>query len=336
MLRERILISHGSGGRLTKTLIETIFQKYFDFEELKRGDDGGLFQTIEGKYVISTDSYVVDPIFFPGGDIGSLAISGTINDLASMGAEPVCISAGFILEEGLSVESLEKIISSMANLLKKERVPLITADTKVIENKGGTESALFINTTGIGRIIVQLPDRTSVTPGDTIIVNGTIGEHGFSVLSARMNLASEDPIISDAKPLWSLVKSLLNEANVKFMRDPTRGGLAGVLNELVEGMSFGVLLYEDKIPVSDKVRGISELLGIDPLEVANEGKMVFIVDKKHSKKAIEILRDHPDGKKAQIIGEITEKYPGKVIVQSPYGTRRILQMPLGEQLPRIC
>ena len=336
MMKEKILISHGSGGRLTHTLIENLFHRYFHFEELKKGDDGGMFFASESKYVISTDSYVVDPIFFPGGDIGSLSVSGTINDLACMAAKPVCFSVGFVLEEGLDIESLEEVVSSMALILEKENIPVIAADTKVVENRGNKSPGLFINTTGIGKVIKNLPGKEAIKPGDTIVINGTIGEHGFSVLSTRLGLNQDDPIVSDARPLWNLVNSVLEEIPVKFMRDPTRGGVAGVLNELVKGMDFGILLHEEAVPVSDKVQGISELLGIDPLEVANEGKMIFVVDRKYSQDIIKILTSHPDGRDAQIIGEITGDYKGKVIVVNPYGAKRILHMPLGEQLPRIC
>ena len=332
----KIMLSHGSGGKITNELIKDIFQKHFDFTELRKCDDGGLLKVESCDLVLSTDSYVVTPIIFPGGDIGSLSISGTINDLASMGAEPICISVGFILEEGLSFNVLESIVCSMKDTLKKEKVPIITADTKVIESKHGKEKGVFINTTGVGKVLKSIPGRFSIKSGDNIIINGHLAEHGFAVLCARLKLTDEETIISDAKPLWGLVKSVLREVNVKFMRDPTRGGVAGVLNEIVDGMDFGIILYEDRLPISDKVKGVSELLGIDPLEVACEGKMIFVVDRAQTNRAIEQLRSHPDGKNSQVIGEITDEFKGKVVIVSPYGTKRILAMPSGERLPRIC
>ncbi len=335
-MAKEITLSYGSGGKLTHKLIRDFFQKYFDFEELIKEDDGGIFFTKEGKYVISTDSYVVDPIFFPGGNIGTLSISGTINDLASMGAEPICLSVSFVFEEGFYLEELERIISSMASLLKREKVPIIAADTKVIERRQNNKPGVFINTTGIGKIYKDIFTKDSIEPGDLIVINGPIGEHGFSVLTSRLGFNSESQIISDAKPLWDLVKRVIEKVSVKFMRDPTRGGLVTTLNEIVEGKDLGILIYEEDLPVSDKVKGVSELLGIDPLEVANEGKMVFVIPKEESEKALSIMKDHPDGREARIIGEITQDYKGKVILINSLGTKRILDMPSGEQLPRIC
>ncbi len=333
---EKITLSHGSGGKLTHKLIEDLFQRYFDFEELKKNDDGGIFSAQKGQYVVSTDSYVVDPVFFPGGNIGTLSISGTINDLASMGAEPICISVGFILEEGLTFDTLEEIVSSMSSLLNSLNVPIISADTKVVERKGDRESGLFINTTGVGRIFKKCLDKRSIKPGDVIIINGPIAEHGFSVLSVRLGLDRQTPILSDAKPLWDLVKEVIKRFDVKFMRDPTRGGIGGVLNEIVKGMDFGIVLNEKDIPIKDGVRGISELLGIDPLEVANEGKMIFVVEEKIAQDVLEVIKAHPDGKDGKIIGYITDEYKEKVIVISPYGSKRILHMPEAQGLPRIC
>ena len=284
----------------------------------------------------TTDSYVVDPVFFPGGDIGKLSICGTINDLAVSGAVPLYISCGFIIEEGLEFGILEKIVNSMADTAKKTGVQIVTGDTKVVEK--GKADKLFINTSGVGfkKKSVKLGIEF-IKSGDVIIVNGTIGEHGLSVLSARENLKFHSNIVSDCEPLNDLIFKILEGCpDVKFMRDPTRGGLATTLNEIVSGMDFGVVIREKEIPVKKKVKALCEILGFDPMYIANEGKVVIVTGKENSDKIIEIMRKHPFGKDAAIIGEVVKKPEGKVILETEIGSHRIVDMPVGEQFPRIC
>ncbi len=327
----KITLDHGGGGRKTDELISKIFQPHLNSPELMKREDGGIF---EHSFVISTDTFVVTPIFFPGGNIGDLAIAGTINDLASMGAEPRYFSFGFVLEEGLDTSDLEKILKTMEDLIKELKIEVLAADTKVIEAHKKENPGLYINSTGIGRIYRPVLGRDSIKPGDGIIVTGAVGEHGFAVLSHRLSLSST--IKSDTRPLWPLIKKLLDNVQVKFMRDPTRGGIAQVLNEIVDQMSFGIEIFEEKIPVKPEVQGLSELLGIDPLEVANEGNMVIIVAKELVDEALNILHSHPFGSDAAFIGEVSEEHPGMVLTVNTYGARRILYRPVGTKLPRIC
>ena len=331
-----ILLSHGGGGKRTRELIEKVFLKYFENEKLSELGDSALFDATGGQYAFTTDSYVVNPLFFPGGDIGKLAVSGTVNDLSASGAEPLYLSAAFIIEEGFALEDLEKIVSSMSRTASEVGIPVITGDTKVVER--GKADGLFINTSGIGRLYrTPPPSPERIEPGDVLLVSGTIGDHGITVMALREKIL-KDPgdLQSDCAPLWGLVKSVLDTVDVKFMRDPTRGGLAAVANEIVRGKSFGLNLYEEKVPVKEAVRGLSEILGIDPLLAANEGKMVFVVGREEAQRALDTMRSHPLGKDSSIIGEFTDEAPGKVILVTAYGTRRILEMPQGEQLPRIC
>ncbi len=327
----RITLEHGSGGRKTDELIKRHFLRYFNGKEIRKMDDGANFG---GGFVISTDTFVVNPVFFPGGNIGDLAVAGTVNDLVSMGAEPLFLTAGFVLEEGFDTQDLEEVLRTMSDHLERLNMELLTADTKVVEARDPGNPGIFINTTGIGRVYRELPGREGIRAGDVVIVTGAVGEHGFAVLAHRLNLSSS--IKSDTKPLWGLIKPLLDQVDVKFMRDPTRGGLAQTLNEIVENMSFGIKIFENSIPLKDEVRGLSELLGIDPLEVANEGKMIVILPESQAEKAINILKKHPHGKEASVIGIITEAHPGVVTIENPYGAERILYKPTSEKLPRIC
>ncbi len=327
----KITLDHGGGGKKTDELIERIFQPHFNSPELLKRDDGGMF---EEKFVLSTDTFVVTPIFFPGGNIGDLAIAGTVNDLASMGAEPEYFSFGFVLEEGLDSGELEKILVTMERLIDELGIEVIAADTKVVEAHRKDNPGLFINSTGIGRIYRPLLGRESIEPGDGVIVTGAVGEHGFAVLSHRLNLSSS--ITSDTRPLWPMIKKLLDTVPVKFMRDPTRGGLAQVLNEIVSRMPFGIEIHEENVPVRPEVKGLSELLGIDPLEVANEGNMIIIIASEHIGKALNVLKSHPFGTQATLIGEVTSEHPGMVLTVNQYGARRILYRPSGAKLPRIC
>ncbi len=327
----KIRLTHGSGGKKTEELIRRIFSKYISSDELSRMDDGGIF---DKNYVVSTDSFVVNPVFFPGGNIGDLSICGTVNDLASMGAQPLYFTLGFIIEEGFDSSALEEILSSMKKRIEEVGISVISADTKVVEARDPERPGLFINSTGIGRIYREIPGLDEVESGDVVIVTGAVGEHGFAVLSHRLNLTST--IKSDTKPLWPLIKNLLDSIPVKFMRDPTRGGLAQTLNEIVDGRNFGIDIEEEKVPISEEVRGLSELLGIDPLEVANEGCMIVVVSENHAPEAVNTLRQHLYGQNASIIGRVTDEHPGVVVVRNPYGARRILHKLIGEKLPRIC
>lgn len=335
---ETILLGHGSGGRLTHDLIKDLFVKYFKNEILQTQGDSAILNFSNDKLAFTTDSFVVDPIFFPGGNIGNLAIAGTVNDLAVSGAEPKYLSAGFILEEGLSFEYLEKIVKTMAEEADKAGVQIVTGDTKVVER--GKCDKIFINTSGIGTLFpntegIVMGDHIQI--GDKIIINGYIGDHGMAVMSARNNLKINSNIISDCACLNKLIEKALQFGHdVKFMRDATRGGLGTVLAELCEHKSFGINLLEENIPVRENVRGMCELLGFDPLYVANEGKVVMVVAKAYADKILSSLRQHPLGKDASIIGEIVEQHPGRTWLLTSIGGKRIVDMPAGEQLPRIC
>lgn len=337
-MKSKILLSHGSGGKLMHSLIEDVFRKKFHNEILDElGDSAVLGAVPEGKEVcFTTDSYVVNPLFFPGGDIGRLAMCGTINDLASVGAKPLYISCGFIIEEGLQIHTLEKIVESMSRVCVEEGVRIVTGDVKVVERNSADK--VFINTSGIGikENTVEL-NRSSIKPTDRIIVSGTIGEHGLAILSARESLQFEAEILSDCTPLSRMVSEILEASSmVKFMRDPTRGGVAVTLNEMVEGMDFGILIQQRKIPVRDEVKSLCEILGFDPLYIANEGKIVLVVSKEDAENVLKIMRRNPVGRKSEIIGEITEEPEGRVIMETEIGGHRVIDMPVGEQLPRIC
>ena len=324
---DNILLSHGGGGKKTQVLLKEVFLQSFGAGELSKLDDGAIFDS----YVISTDSYVVSPLFFPGGDIGKLAASGSINDVVSMGAEPLYMSAGFIIEEGFPVSELKRIVKSLADTIKSIGVELITGDTKVVEK--GKCDGVYINTTGIGRVVKEL-SAERIRPGNLVVINGNIAEHGLSILLARNEYGISSEIKSDCMELWTLIRPTL-ELDIRFMRDATRGGLAAVLNEVVSN-DWGIELYQDKIPISEEVKGMCEMLGLDPLTVANEGKMVIFVSEDDVEKLIEILRKHPGGKNAEVIGRVVDDVKGRVVEKTVVGTRRIVDMPVGEGLPRIC
>jgi len=335
---ETILLGHGSGGRLTHDLISGLFVKYFRNELLLVQGDSALLPHLSGKLCFTTDSFVVDPIFFPGGDIGKLAIAGTVNDLAVSGAIPLFLSAAFILEEGFPLADLERIVQSMANEAENAGVKIVTGDTKVVER--GKCDKIFINTSGVGTLHTGsegIVSAENVQPGDKIIVNGYIGDHGMAVMSARNKLQINSPVESDCACLNGLISDVLqNHKTVKFMRDATRGGLGTVLAELCQHKPFGINLLEDKIPVRENVCGMCELLGFDPLFVANEGKVVMVVAAESADLILSQIQQHPLGKDAAIIGEIVENHPGKTWLITSIGGKRIVDMPAGEQLPRIC
>ncbi len=335
MKADRILLSHGSGGRLSHQLIKDLLVPTFDNPLLNRLDDGAIFQTNATRLVMTTDSYVVDPIFFPGGDIGKLAVSGTVNDLAVMGATPRYLSLGLLIEEGFLLEDLRRILDSIRKTCQQAGVEIVTGDTKVVPR--GSLDKIFINTSGVGEIPEGLELSGRIQPGDRIIINGTIGDHGTTILAQREGLNMDTPLQSDCAPLNDLIASLRPFAGeIRLMRDPTRGGVATTLNEFVEGAPVGIDLYEEKLPFRQEVRALCEILGIDPLFLANEGKVILVVSARISEQVLATLREQPLGQEATVIGEVTADHPGRVVLETNLGTRRILDMLTGEQLPRIC
>jgi hydrogenase expression/formation protein HypE len=334
--KDIITLAHGSGGKLTYRLIKNLFLKKFDNAKLQPLTDSAIF-TIDGiTLAFTTDSHTVKPIFFPGGDIGKLSVSGTINDLAVMGAKPLYLSCGLILEEGFDYTLLDKIITSMARTTEMAGVEFVTGDTKVVEKGKGDE--IFINTSGIGIIEEgRKPVPEDIKSGDKVIINGSLGDHGIAVLSAREEFGLDTNIKSDCAPLNGLIEEILNTSNkVRFMRDPTRGGVASALNELVMDKDFGIILKEDSIPVKKQVEGICEILGFDPLYIANEGKVILIVDEKDAQPVLKKMKTHKLGKNSEIIGEVVSEPSGKVCLEAKIGGSRIIDMMVGEQLPRIC
>lgn len=331
-----ITLAHGSGGKLAYNLICEKFLPAFSNEYLNFLTDSASLN-IEGvNLAFTTDSYVVKPLFFQGGDIGALAINGTVNDLAVMGAEALYVSCGFIIEEGLEVDILDRILNSMKKAAKITKVKIVTGDTKVVEK--GAADKIFINTSGVGKVKKGYDfTKVNLQAGDKIIINGTIGDHGIAVLSAREDLKLESKIKSDCASLKDFVMDLLKVfKGIKFMRDPTRGGLATVLNELVSEKDFGIKIYENKIPVKEEVRAVCELLGFDPLYIANEGKIVIVVSNKEADLVLNAMKKHPLGRKASIIGEIVKEPPGKVYMETVIGGTRIVDALIADQLPRIC
>jgi len=334
---ERILISHGSGGKKSQELTERIFLKYFNDPALLLMNDQAVMDIDAKKIAISTDTYTIDPIFFPGGNIGSLSVHGTVNDVAMSGATPVAMSAGFILEEGLMLSDLEKIAESMSVAAGEAGVRIVTADTKVVAR--GAVDRIFINTTGIG----ILDGKTNISGqaakiGDRVILSGTIGDHGIAIASSREGIEFSTPVVSDSASLNYLVQTLLEAVpeGVHVMRDPTRGGLATVLNEIASQSSVGILIEEAKIPLKEAVIGACELFGFDPLYLANEGKMVAFVRESDAEQALEALKSHPLGRDAMIIGEVVDNHPSKVVLATLMGGRRLVDRLTGDMLPRIC
>lgn len=332
-MHKKILLAHGSGGSLSHRLIDEVFLKNFNNPFLSEKDDGAIVEIGGTKLAFTTDSYVVKPIFFPGGDIGKLSVFGTVNDLAVMGAEPLYISCGLIIEEGLDRRVLEEIALSMAQAAQIARVLLVTGDTKVVE-KGGADR-IYINTSGVGIVKKDLSVK-GIEAGDRIIISGSVGEHEVSVLLAREEFPFRSQVTSDLAPLNQLASDILVVDGVKFMRDPTRGGLATTLNEIAEGIGLGIVVYEDKIGVSDGVAAVCELLGFDPLYLANEGKMVVVAKRDCTGEVLKRMKDNPLGKESEIIGEVAAELNGRVCLRTRIGGTRILDMLAGEQLPRIC
>lgn len=333
---ELILLGHGSGGRLSHDLIKNIMVSAFANPLLAELHDGARFSIGGTKLAFTTDSYVVKPRFFPGGDIGKLAVCGTVNDLAMCGAKPLYLSAGFILEEGLPVVELKQIVESMRATAKVAGIDIVTGDTKVVER--GAVDGIYINTAGIGAVLPQA-DITArrVKPGQVVIVSGYLGDHAIAVLSERHGLTLPAQIISDCAPLNGLIQELLTEVPaISMLRDPTRGGLATTLNEIAADAGVGIILEESTLPVRPEVQAVCELLGFEPLYLANEGKVVTFVEKEDSEKVLKIMRQHPVSAAACIIGTVTDKTAGQVALRTMVGGLRLLDMLSGEQLPRIC
>jgi len=333
---DKVLIAHGGGGTLTHQLISKIFLNQFGNEYLNQLHDGAIFEINGSKFAFTTDSYVVKPIFFPGGNIGELAINGTVNDLAVCCAKPLFISTGFIIEEGFEIEELWKIVLSMKEAADKAGVMIVTGDTKVVEKGKGDK--IFINTSGVGLIY----DGVDISPknakvGDVIILNGRIAEHGIAIMSAREGLEFETKIESDTAPLNGLVEEILKASKkISVMRDPTRGGLASALNEIASSANVKIEIYEKEIPIADEVLGACEILGLDPLYIANEGKILVFVEEDDAEKVLEAMRKNPYGKDSRIIGRVTEEGSPLVTMKTLIGSTRIVDMISGEQLPRIC
>jgi len=333
---DTILLAHGGGGRLTHQLIERVFLPAFANEPLEARHDGAVLRLNGSRLAFTTDSYVVRPLIFPGGNIGDLAVNGTVNDLAMCGARPLYLSAGFILEEGLPMETLRTVVESMTAASRRAGITLVTGDTKVVDK--GKGDGLFVNTAGIG--IVETP--LNITPaavrhGDVILVSGDLGAHGVAVLSVREGLEFEAPIQSDTAPLWEPVEALLKAGvEVHCLRDLTRGGLASALNEIAEAARMGMTISEAAVPVAEVVRGACEILGLDPFYVANEGRFAAIVPERNVEQALEVMRRFAVSSNAARIGEVHGSNPGTVTLKSRIGGHRVLDMLSGEQLPRIC
>ncbi len=336
-----IVMGHGAGGRMMADLIQHLFTPAFDNSLLAQMGDSTVLELPPGRAAFTTDSFVVSPLFFPGGDIGELAVNGTVNDLAMRGAKPLVLSAGFILEEGLPMESLGRVIDSMAAACKRAEVKIVTGDTKVVQKGHG--DGIFINTSGIGIIppgVEIAPDLAR--PGDFVLVSGTMGDHGIAILSVREGLKFETQVESDTAPLSGLVDVMLaaegrsESTSLHCLRDATRGGLAAVLNELATTSKVGIEFDERQVPIRPEVNAACEMLGLDPLYIANEGKLVAIVEEKVAERVIKAMRGHELGKNAAIIGRVVAEHPRSVTAKTAIGGMRVVDLPAGELLPRIC
>lgn len=331
-----VVIGHGSGGKLSHQLLQKLIVPQFQNEYLKAQHDGAVLPVHGGRIAFATDSYVVDPLFFPGGDIGALAVNGTINDLAMCGAKPLFLSASFIIEEGCPIDTLWRVIRSMRQSACAAGVEIVTGDTKVVER--GKADKLFVNTSGIGVVPEGIhihPQRVAI--GDSIILSGPIGSHGIAVMSAREELEFETHVESDSAALHTLVASVLAAApDVHVLRDPTRGGIASALNEIASQALVGLMIREASIPIQEEVAGACEILGLDPLYVANEGKLIAIVPASQTGEALMAMRSHELGREAVVIGEVVHDHPGFVTMRTRVGGTRVVDMLSGEQLPRIC
>jgi hydrogenase expression/formation protein HypE len=333
-MSKKILPGHGSGGKLMNEMIDTVIRKRFG-EGSVQLDDSAVLGVGGASIAFTTDTFVITPIFFPGGDIGKLAVNGTVNDLAVMGARPLYLSCGLILEEGLDFADLERVLDSMKAEADRAGVAIVTGDTKVVPN--GKADRIFINTSGIG-IIERKVQRGTIAPGDRIIVSGTIGDHGMAIMALRNSLSFSRGLQSDCAHLNHMIAKITDNypESVKFMRDPTRGGVASVLNEIVKGKEYSAMLSEDALPIREEVRGVCGILGIEALYAANEGKVLIIAGEGDAEAIVKVMRSTPEGKDAAVIGEITSAFPGKAYIETAIGGRRILPLLTEEQLPRIC
>ena len=335
--RGHVIMGHGSGGKLSSDLIAKLFLPPFDNEALRAGNDAGVVQLRPcARLAVSTDSHVVWPLFFPGGDIGRLAICGTVNDVAMMGAEPLYLTAGFILEEGLEIGLLEKVVESMQAAAAEAGVQIIAGDTKVVER--GKADGLYISTSGVGLVEEGVAIGGALArPGDVVLLSGPIGDHGIAVLAARNELGLETAVESDVAPLNHLVAAMLEASDqIHVLRDPTRGGVAGTLNEIARQSEISIVLQEQSLPVRPAVRAACEMLGFDPLYIANEGRLLAIAGPEDAQRILEVMRRTRYGEESVIIGEVRETHPGRVLMKTAFGSTRIVDVLLGEMLPRIC
>lgn len=332
---DQIVLGHGSGGQMTNDLIQHIFTPAFAMTD-GLGDAAVLDITAQGKLVFSTDSFVVQPVVFPGGNIGSLAVAGTVNDLAMMGAKPLYLSVGFILEEGLSLDALRLVVNTMAQTARDAGVRIVAGDTKVVERGHG--DGIYINTAGVGLLTeMQGPSASRAKPGDVVLLNGSLGDHGMAIMGMRNGLDFDGALVSDAAALNGLVADMLQACpNIHVLRDLTRGGLAAAANEIAQDSDVSIEIQEDDIPVKETVRGACEILGFDVLQVANEGKLVAIVDASEAEVVLEAMRAHPLGSESVCIGQVTDGASGRVVGKTGFGSTRVIDMPVGELLPRIC
>jgi hydrogenase expression/formation protein HypE len=333
---DRILLGHGSGGKMTAELIARCFLPAFGNAYLDRLDDQAVVAVNGSRLAFTTDAYVVTPLFFPGGDIGTLAVNGTVNDLATAGARPLYLSAAFILEEGFPLADLERIVASMRKAAAAADVLLVTGDTKVVDR--GKADGCFITTTGVGLVEhTQVISADRARPGDAVILSGPIADHGMAIMAARADLGLETPVTSDTAALHRLVADVMaTGAEIHCLRDPTRGGVATALNEIAQRSKAGIVLHEAAIAVREPVRGVCELLGLDPLYVANEGKVLAIVPAGDAPRVLEAMGRHPEGREARLVGKVVEDAAALVVLETTVGGRRIVDMLQGEQLPRIC
>ena len=336
MKPDKILLDHGSGGKMSHRLTASLLLPAFDNPALAMLDDGATLRVAGGRIAFSTDTYVVDPIFFPGGSIGDLAINGTVNDVAMCGAIPMHLSVGMIIEEGFAMTDLERVVADMGRAARLAGVTVVTGDTKVVPK--GAADKIFINTSGIGVVDENVNvSGANGRPGDAIILSGTMADHGMTILTQRQGLAFESDVKSDSAPLNHMVVDILGTGcNIHVLRDPTRGGVGTTLNEIADKSKAGIRIYEDRLPVRPSVSGICELLGFDPLYVANEGKLLAFVPADQADQVLAAIQQSPYGKDACIIGEVIDDHPGRVFMRTRIGGERIVDMLTGEQLPRIC
>ncbi len=332
-----ILLDHGSGGIASQDLISNLFLKHLDNPVLRTLEDAAVLDRQPGRLAFSTDSYVVDPIFFPGGDIGKLAVHGTINDLAMRGAKPLCLSLGIILEEGMDIDELEKIVISIGQASRDSNVPIVTGDTKVVPKGKGDK--IFINTSGIGVV----PDEVAISStngqaGDAVILSGSMGDHGITIMTRRAGISMHGNLRSDTMPLHRMIALLLEKfpGNIHALRDPTRGGVATSLNEIAAGSNLSIIMEEERLPIRPEVRAACEILGLEPLFLANEGKCLAIVDGSRAEEILKVMRTTVEGREAVIIGRLVDGKSGRVLINTPVGGSRVVTPLHGEPLPRIC